>query len=102
MSLWTWLLDTVKRMAGKKAQQIGQFSVSPSSINAGQSAVISWSTQRASAVYLNGVQVAASGSINVAPTQTTSYRLDVDGSAPRISSTLSLTVTQAAPPPAQT
>lgn len=82
-----------------KTQSITSFSLSAASIKDGDSAVLKWQTQRAKAVYLNGEAVVLSGSKPVSPKVSTTYRLDVDGPAPRMSRTLALTVTVVVPPP---
>ncbi len=87
----------------KKDQAITSFTLTPLSINEGTAASLSWATARASAVYLNGVKVAPSSTMNVAPAVTTFYKLEVDGSGPRLTQSLTLTVVPVVvPPPAPT
>jgi peptidoglycan-associated lipoprotein len=76
-------------------------SVSPSSIERGQSATLTWSTENAKTVTLQGATVAASGSQTVSPTQSTDYRVSAQGDAgtPEATSTARLTVTEPPPPP---
>jgi peptidoglycan-associated lipoprotein len=76
-------------------------SVSPNSIQRGQSATLTWSTENAKSVTLQGAPVAASGSQTVSPSQSTEYRLAAQGDAgtPEASSTARLTVAEPPPPP---
>ncbi|HZE81408.1 MAG TPA: OmpA family protein, partial [Candidatus Polarisedimenticolia bacterium] len=48
-------------------------SANPTSIQAGQSATLTWSTENATDVALDGNKVDPSGSQTVSPTQTTTY-----------------------------
>jgi hypothetical protein len=69
------------------------FAANPTTINAGASATLTWSTQSASAVTLNGNSVAANGSQSVTPMQTTVYTLHVvfvDGTTQDLSATVSV------------
>jgi peptidoglycan-associated lipoprotein len=76
-------------------------SVNPASIQRGQSATLTWSTENAKTVTLQGATVAASGSQTVSPTQSTDYRVAAQGDSgtPEASSTARLTVTEPPPPP---
>ncbi|MBZ5522697.1 MAG: flagellar motor protein MotB [Acidobacteriia bacterium] len=76
-------------------------SVSPTSIQRGQSATLTWSTENAKTVTLQGATVAASGSQTVSPTQSTDYRLAAQGDpgTPEATGTARLTVTEPPPPP---
>ena len=73
---------------------INSFTVSPQTIAAGQSAVLSWSVSGASTVTIdNGVgDVSATASRQVAPGQTTTYRLTATNSAGLASATATVTV----------
>jgi hypothetical protein len=61
--------------------QVSVFSASPSTITAGQSSTLSWSSTGGSSASISGVgSVPTSGSVTVSPTQTTTYTLTVTGS----------------------
>ncbi|MGA9978670.1 MAG: peptidoglycan-associated lipoprotein Pal [Candidatus Sulfotelmatobacter sp.] len=76
-------------------------SVNPSSIQAGQSATLSWQTTNATDVSIDGIgAVQANGSQSVSPTDSTTYHLTAKGSGGSQEATARLTVMQApAPPP---
>jgi outer membrane protein OmpA-like peptidoglycan-associated protein len=57
----------------------GQFNASTSQINCGDSAHLTWSSDGAALVTLNGAPVAASGDQIVQPTQSTSYKFTAAG-----------------------
>ena len=81
----------------------GQFAASPSTIQAGQTATLSWTTTNATAVSIDqGIgPVDASGTKTVSPTQNTTYTLTVTGGGTTVTQTASVTVMNA-PPPAPT
>ena len=55
---------------------ISTFTATPSTINAGQSSTLEWSTQNATSVSISSIgTVAASGTNSVSPTVTTTYTL---------------------------
>jgi peptidoglycan-associated lipoprotein len=54
-------------------------SANPTQIQPGQSATLTWSTENATDVALNGQKVDPSGSQTVSPTQTTTYNLSAKG-----------------------
>ena len=56
-------------------------SANPTSIQAGQSSTLTWSTENATDVALDGNKVDPSGSQTVSPTQTTTYHLTAKGAA---------------------
>jgi peptidoglycan-associated lipoprotein len=56
-------------------------SANPASIQSGQSATLTWSTENATDVALDGNKVDPSGSQTVSPTQTTTYHLTAKGAA---------------------
>ena len=56
-------------------------SANPTSIEAGQSTTLTWSTESATDVALDGNKVDPSGSQTVSPTQTTTYHLTAKGAA---------------------
>src|SRR6202795_3582565 len=80
-------------------------SVSPDTIQAGQSATLSWQTSNATDVSIDGIgAVQPSGSQQVNPTDSTTYHLTAKGSGGTQDATTRLTVTpppvtQTAPPP---
>lgn len=76
------------------------FSANPTSIERGHSSTLSWNTQNADTVELDGITVDARGNRTVTPTATTTYNLYVvfvDGSDKSLSVTV--TVTEPTPPP---
>lgn len=73
-------------------------SANPTSIEAGQSATLTWSTENATDVALDGNKVDPSGSQTVSPTQTTTYHLTAKGSAGTQEATAQIAVTPKATP----
>ncbi|HYL92229.1 MAG TPA: peptidoglycan-associated lipoprotein Pal [Alphaproteobacteria bacterium] len=71
----------------------------PSSIQRGQSSTLTWSTENADTVTLEGSPVNASGSQSVSPTSTTTYHLAAKGAAGTQEATAQVTVTEPPPPP---
>ena len=71
-------------------------SASPSSIQRGQSATLTWTTQNADDVSLDGNKVDANGSQSVSPTDTTTYHLHAKGGGGAQDASATVTVT--APP----
>ena len=79
---------------------IATFSAQPASITAGQRTTLSWTTQGAADVELDqmlGVR-AASGSVEVSPSQTTTYNLTARGPGGAASAPVTVTVAQAGAP----
>src|ERR1035441_839992 len=75
-------------------------SVAPNSIQAGQSASLTWQTSNATDVSIDGIgAVQPNGSQSVSPTDSTTYHLTAKGSGGSPEATARLTVTQAPPPP---
>lgn len=75
-------------------------SVSPSSIQAGQSASLTWQTSNATDVSIDGIgAVQPNGSQSVSPSDSTTYHLTAKGSGGTQEATARLTVTQPPPPP---
>jgi peptidoglycan-associated lipoprotein len=76
-------------------------SVNPNSIQAGQSASLTWQTSDATDVSIDGIgAVQPNGSQSVSPTESTTYHLTAKGAGGTQEATARLTVTQApAPPP---
>jgi len=69
-----------------------RLTASPSTINAGQSSMLTWTTEQADHVYLDGVEVARSGSKSVSPSATKTYTLVAAEDDHRVSSTATVTV----------
>ncbi len=75
-------------------------SVSPESINSGGTATLTWSTQDATSVTIDPIGgVQPSGSQQVSPSTSTTYRLTATGPGGSTDATARLTVIQAPPPP---
>jgi len=82
------------------AAPTASISVSPSSIQAGQSASLTWQTTNATDVSIDGIgAVQANGSQNVSPNDSTTYHLVAKGAGGTQEATARLTVTQPPPPP---
>ena len=78
-------------------------SVSPDTIQPGQSATLSWQTTNATDVSIDGIgAVQANGTQQVSPTGSTTYHLTAKGSGGTQEATARITVTQAPPPPPPT
>ena len=76
-------------------------SVSPNTIEKGQSATLNWQTSNATDVSIDGIgAVQANGSQSVSPADSTTYHLTAKGTGGTQEATARLTVT-AAPPPVQ-
>jgi len=75
------------------------FSASPTTILAGQSSTLTWSTTNATSISIdNGVgSKPASGTTSVSPSSTTTYTLTASGPGGIITKTATVTVTQPAP-----
>jgi len=73
--------------------------VAPTSIGAGESATLSWTTTDAADISIdNGVgSVAASGAVSVSPTATTTYTLNANGVGGSMAKQVTLTVTPPKP-----
>ena len=72
---------------------ISTFTATPSTINAGQSSSLQWSTQNATSVSISSIgTVAASGTNNVSPTVTTTYTLTATNTAGSTTKTATVTV----------
>ena len=75
-------------------------SVNPNSIEAGQSASLTWQTSNATDVSVDGIgAVQPNGSQTVSPSESTTYHLTAKGSGGTQEATARLTVTPAAAPP---
>lgn len=85
------------------AAPTASISVSPDTIQPGQSATLSWQASNATDVSIDGIgAVQASGSQSVSPTQSTTYHLTAKGSGGTQDASTRLTVTAPPPPPAAT
>jgi peptidoglycan-associated lipoprotein len=75
-------------------------SVNPSTVQAGQSASLTWQTSDATDVSIDGIgAVQPNGSQSVSPSESTTYHLTAKGSGGTQEATARLTVTPAAAPP---
>src|SRR5262245_40993802 len=74
-------------------------SANPTSIQRGQSATLTWNTENATAVTLDGNKVDVSGSQTVSPTQTTTYHLSATAASGTQEATATINVTAPPPPP---
>jgi peptidoglycan-associated lipoprotein len=75
-------------------------SVTPSSIQSGETASLSWQTSNATDVSIDGIgAVQPNGSQSVSPTESTTYHLIAKGAGGTQEATARLTVTQPPPPP---
>lgn len=75
---------------------------SPDTINAGETSTLTWKTENATDVSIEGLgQVASSGTQSVKPTQTTSYHLIAHGDGGSADATATVTVNAAPPAPSQ-
>ena len=83
---------------------ISSFTVEPTSIQRGQAATLRWSVSNATEVSISpGIgTVAASGSRQVFPSNTTTYQLDAKGPGGPDSRTVTVNVTAPPPPPPPT
>lgn len=73
----------------------------PTAIQSGQTSTLTWSTENADSVTLQGAKVDPSGSQTVSPTQSTDYHLVATGPGGTQDATARVTVTQPPPPPPQ-
>ena len=77
--------------------------MNPNTIQAGQSASLTWQTSNATDVSIDGIgAVQANGSQSVSPTDSMTYHLVAKGAGGTQEATARLTVTQAPPPPPTT
>ena len=88
------------------AAPTASLSASPDTIQAGQSATLSWQTTNAADVTLDGKKVDPNGQATVTPSQSTTYRLAARGAGGSQEATARVTVTAppavTAPPPSAT
>jgi peptidoglycan-associated lipoprotein len=82
------------------ASPTASISVSPDTVQKGQSATLTWQTSNATDVSIDGIgAVQASGSQQVSPADSTTYHLTAKGSGGSQEASTRLTVTQPPPPP---
>jgi peptidoglycan-associated lipoprotein len=74
-------------------------SANPTSIQRGQSATLTWSTENATDISLDGNKVDASGSQSVSPASTTTYHLNAKGASGSQDASATVNVTAPPPPP---
>jgi peptidoglycan-associated lipoprotein len=77
-------------------------SANPATIQRGQSSTLTWSTQNATDVTLDGQKVDPNGSQSVSPTDTTTYHLTAKGAGGTQDAPATITVVQPPPPPTPT
>ncbi|HLH06385.1 MAG TPA: peptidoglycan-associated lipoprotein Pal [Terriglobales bacterium] len=81
------------------AAPTASLTANPSTIQQGQSTTLTWETQNATDVTLDGNKVDANGSQTVSPTDSTTYHLVAKGAGGSQESTARVTVTPPPPPP---
>ena len=96
-----WYVDDVSITSSGSvpAPTIDSFGASPSTIDEGQSATLSWTTTNATSCTINGSAVAVDGSTTVSPTSTTTYTLTATGAGGSVSQNVTVTVNEVTPPP---
>ena len=81
-------------------QPTAQLSVNPSTLNAGQSATLTWSSENATSVTIDPIgKVDLSGQRTVNPTDSTTYHMTATGPGGTAEQTARVTVNQPQPPP---
>jgi peptidoglycan-associated lipoprotein len=84
------------------AAPTASLTANPATIQQGQSTTLSWSTQNATDVTIEGIgKVDVNGQQTVKPTDSTTYRLTARGTGGTQDATARVTVTQPPPPPVQ-
>ena len=78
---------------------IDSFTRNPTTIESGESSLLSWATSNADAVTLDGATVTADGSMSVSPTSNTTYTLRATGEGGPVTRSVTVTVTDPPPPP---
>ncbi len=86
---------TVTVNAVTPAPTIDSFSASPTTIDSGGSATLSWNTTNATGCTINGSSVSVDGSMTVSPTTTTTYTLTATGDGGSVSQDVTVTVNAA-------
>jgi hypothetical protein len=96
----TSVSSTVVRVMAPVEQPTLIFGAQPSSITAGESALLSWTANNATSVSIAGVGTfAATGSVQVTPTSTSTYTAMATGAGGTASSNATVTVTSVQNPP---
>ncbi len=81
------------QVSAQALPKIAQFGAAPSTIDSGQTSILSWQVDGADSVEISGIgTVAASGSMPVQPTSTTSYTLTATNSVGDASSVTTVSV----------
>ncbi len=80
------------------APSISFFTVTPSSVSAGQSVTLAWETSNASALYISGIGEVTGNSINITPSASGLYTLTASNIQGQVSKDASVTVTSTPPP----
>ena len=87
--------------AAKLPAPTAMLTANPNAISAGQASTLTWNTDFASDVSIDGIgKVDPSGSMKVTPSESTTYRLVAKNDSGMKDATARVTVTPAAPPPA--
>ena len=96
-----WFLDTVNPPPPAPPTTVDSLFASPSTITAGETTTLSWTTTGATGVSIdNGVgAVAVDGSVTVSPSVTTTYILTATGAGGTTTSSAIVTVDSASPAP---
>jgi hypothetical protein len=83
------------------APPLAQITVSPDTINRGETATLSWNARLAQQIQITGLGAVSDrkGTVNVNPTQTTTYTMAVSGRGGQAQDAATLTVIQPPPPP---
>lgn len=91
--------DTNPENPNEETEIIGSSSISKTSITRGESVTISWNYNEADTVVISGVgtYTQKSGSVNIKPTTTTSYSINVSKGTKTKNETLNIEVIQPAP-----
>jgi len=78
--------------ASPQAVTIGSFKAVPESIELGQSARLSWEVKNPTTLDLDGQRIAPRGTLELEPTETTSYKLTANGHDGPTSAEVTITV----------
>jgi len=91
------LIDNFAFGSAGHAPLVNAFTASPSTINAGQSSTLSWTTANATAVTISGVNGTqpTNGSVSVSPTATTTFTLTATGAGTPATATATVVVNAA-------
>jgi len=83
------------------AAPTASISADPAVVTAGQTSTLTWHSENASEVTLDGQTVEADGSKTVSPTESTTYNLNAKGPGGTLQASARITVTPPPPPPPQ-